>query len=266
MRKEFAGSANRTELAADINAADNTITLISAAGWPTGSTAPFVLRITRKTDWYQEKMLCSAREGGIVTVQQRGYDSTTPGGFTAGDIVEHVLDATTIDEANAHANQPHGAVLYTDTDDFEVSRKVFVLGAGASDPAVLEQGDIVIDQRGSSGSEDTGWLDISVSPGYQNGWTDLNNSNWKGRYRKLGNIVEVRGLVQGGGINTTIFTLPEGFRPSATDVMASATTVNSTVRVDFRRITGDVLLVSAGGDGATFTTGSWVSIHTIFIV
>jgi hypothetical protein len=48
---------------------------------------------------------------------------------------------------------------------------------------------------------------------YVNGWADYGAPFQPGQYRKVGDEVQVRGLVQGGTINAPIAVLPVGFRP-----------------------------------------------------
>lgn len=50
-----------------------------------------------------------------------------------------------------------------------------------------------------------------VAPTLGNSWV-VAFSNTVG-YRKVGDVVQLRGMIQSGTLNTTIFTLPSGFRP-----------------------------------------------------
>lgn len=56
-----------------------------------------------------------------------------------------------------------------------------------------------------------------TGPTFQNGWSNFLGGNLSAAYHKIGNRVELRGLVTGGtvGGGTPIFTLPTGFRPTA---------------------------------------------------
>lgn len=106
-RKDFRGAAARLTLAADIDADDPTITTTGdASGWPTGGANPFVVEIDRGVAGTAEKILIQSRSGNTLTVagSGRGYDGTTAQSHVAGAAVEHVIDAVTIDEANAHVN------------------------------------------------------------------------------------------------------------------------------------------------------------------
>ena len=59
------------------------------------------------------------------------------------------------------------------------------------------------------GDKDTGWIDLSLTTGWSYQYaTD------KAQYRKIGNVVYLRGLITGtADAGTTIATLPEGYRP-----------------------------------------------------
>lgn len=63
---------------------------------------------------------------------------------------------------------------------------------------------------------DTGW----VTPTLLNGWVAYGGSYRTVQYRRLNNVVYVRGMMKGGTVTpgTVIFNLPAGFRPSAYDV------------------------------------------------
>ena len=61
--------------------------------------------------------------------------------------------------------------------------------------------------------EDTGW----ITPTLLNGWVNLGGSNRSAQYRRLNGVVSITGTLKSGvtAANTVIFTLPAGFRPSA---------------------------------------------------
>lgn len=106
-RKEFTGAAAPLVLQANINAAATSIpTTGTVTGWPTGAANPFVIELDRGEDGLAEKVLIESRTGNTLTVAGggRGYDGTTAQAHTAGARVEHVIDALTVDEANAHVN------------------------------------------------------------------------------------------------------------------------------------------------------------------
>lgn len=102
-RKEFTGGAPQVTLASSIGSTDASFSVSPAGtGYPAG-TNPFVIAIDQGLIT-EEKILCSARAGVVFTVTTRGYDGTVPAAHSAGAYVNHVLDAGTVDEANAHVN------------------------------------------------------------------------------------------------------------------------------------------------------------------
>lgn len=63
----------------------------TVTAWPDGtSSRSFVIEID------DEAILCSARSGNQLTVEQRGYDNTTPAAHSNSADIDHVLDAATI--------------------------------------------------------------------------------------------------------------------------------------------------------------------------
>ncbi len=104
--KEFAGAAPATRLSGSLaSGTTTTFSVISGggAGYPTGATAPFVVVIDRGTS-LEEKVLVTSRTGDTFSTLTRGYDGTTAQTHAAQAVVEHVLDAATLTEANAHVN------------------------------------------------------------------------------------------------------------------------------------------------------------------
>jgi hypothetical protein len=61
----------------------------------------------------------------------------------------------------------------------------------------------------------SGWTNIT----YQNGWANYGGYQI-GQFRKAGDVVQLRGLMQGGTVagTTPAFTLPSGFRPPAPEL------------------------------------------------
>lgn len=55
----------------------------------------------------------------------------------------------------------------------------------------------------------TPWTNLS----YANSWANYGAPYQIGQYRKVGDEVQLRGLIRNGTVNTTMFTLPTGFRP-----------------------------------------------------
>ena len=53
------------------------------------------------------------------------------------------------------------------------------------------------------------WVDVT----FENSWVNFGGGFNDCQYRKVGNDVEIRGMVKDGTIPATIFTIPENFRP-----------------------------------------------------
>jgi hypothetical protein len=102
IRREFVGSALRTTLSANISNSATSFSVADGSTFPSG-TNPFVISIGRGTA-SEEKILCSLRSGGSFTVSERGYDGTTAYAHTAGDYIDHVLDAAAIQDMNTVTN------------------------------------------------------------------------------------------------------------------------------------------------------------------
>lgn len=54
---------------------------------------------------------------------------------------------------------------------------------------------------------------VWTAPVFQNGWIDYGAGYQTARYRKLGDIVYIEGLIKSGTIGLVAFTLPAGLRP-----------------------------------------------------
>ena len=103
-RKEFKGAAKPATLQAGINATATSMTITTYVGWPDGTTGPFVVCLDRGTT-LEEKVLCTSRVNGAITIETRGYDDTTAVAHsTTEGGVEHVIDASTLDQANRFVN------------------------------------------------------------------------------------------------------------------------------------------------------------------
>lgn len=95
LRREFSGGVLKTQLTSNISNSASSIVVIDGSTFPSGTVNPFVIVIGRGTA-QEEKILCSSRSSNTFTVSQRGYDSTTAIAHVSGEIVDHVLDATTM--------------------------------------------------------------------------------------------------------------------------------------------------------------------------
>lgn len=100
LRREFSGGVVVTTLSANISISANTFTVADATTFPDGSSGnPFVVSVSRGTS-SEEKMLIASRSGNTFTVQSRGYDGTTAKAQPLNASVDHVLDATVVQDMN----------------------------------------------------------------------------------------------------------------------------------------------------------------------
>lgn len=107
-QREYKGSAAAAVLSGTLASGTGvggtfTLTADPGASWPSGASYNFVVCIGRGTA-NEEKILCSARSAAVLTITSRGFDGGSAITHSNGEAVEHVLDAATITEANAHVN------------------------------------------------------------------------------------------------------------------------------------------------------------------
>jgi hypothetical protein len=134
-RKKYAGAAVRTSLTGTLAASGATsLTTVDATGWP--ASGPYVMTIDRGTS-AEEKILIASRSGSVHTIDTRGYDGTVGVSHASGAIVEHTVDAITLDEANDHVNtttrDDHAQYLNTTRHDI-AARHTF--GAALGSPGL----------------------------------------------------------------------------------------------------------------------------------
>ena len=101
-RKQFVGGAPATSLAAGLTDVATTFDVDDATGYP-DATNPFVLVIDPGLAT-EEKVLVEGRTTVTMSTVTRGYDDTTAQAHSSGAVVQHVLDAGTVDQANRLAN------------------------------------------------------------------------------------------------------------------------------------------------------------------
>lgn len=75
----------------------------------------------------------------------------------------------------------------------------------------------VIAHRHRFDLDPTAW----TAPALLNGWADLGGIWQVVQYRRVGDVVEIRGVIAGGTIGLAAFVLPVGFRPPAALVFAT---------------------------------------------
>jgi hypothetical protein len=87
----------------------------------------------------------------------------------------------------------------------------------------------------------TAWTAVT----YTNSWVDFGAGNQAVQYRKVGDMVQMRGLMKSGTIGLASFTLPSGFRPPAPLAMA---TVSNGLFGYFSISTAGVVVPAAGSN------------------
>ena len=119
---------------------------------------------------------------------------------------------------------------------------------------------------------DPPWIGLA----YGSGWSTYDGTYMPGGYRKVGDEVQVRGLVKCSGVGTTIATLPVGYRPPYHHlymnwgVWVGGTGGRGAVRLDLT--TAGIITLNTSSDLPSGTTNgtptSWshVSIDTSFSV
>lgn len=63
----------------------------------------------------------------------------------------------------------------------------------------------------------TAWTAVT----FQGAWVNFGAPYQVAQYRKIGDVVQMRGVIKSGALNTAAMTLPVGFRPPATQQFAT---------------------------------------------
>lgn len=100
-RREIRGNVVSTTLSSALNnsAVSFSTEALGSNTFPSGSTNPFVIVINRGKE-NEEKILIESRTGTTFTVKERGYDDVPASEHISGSEVDHVLDATSIQDMN----------------------------------------------------------------------------------------------------------------------------------------------------------------------
>lgn len=232
-RMSHAGAAPATTVSGGgFTATSTAFSIVSATGYPTGAGGPFVLKIDAGTA-SEEKILCASISGTTVTVQGglagRGFDNTvaTAHGTTTGN-VEHDFSAIEADDANDHiytvARDDHLQYARVDGTRHITGPQIFnstieVVGAaqldgnlqvnGTATLAAMSVGGVTATRIG--GDTDLAWT--AVTPA--NGWTNVGSPYRAAGFRLIDGKVNLRGVMASGTVGSPMFTLPVGYRPSA---------------------------------------------------
>lgn len=98
------------------------------------------------------------------------------------------------------------------------------------------------------------WIPVTVFGGT---WVNYDTNLYTAAaYRKVGDIVYLRGLVKGGVTQTPIFTLPVGYRPNPNRYHHLAAIANDAAAVV--RVGGDGIVLASSGNVTT-----WWSIDSL---
>lgn len=99
-RREILGNVVQTTLSGVFSNSATSFSVVDGSTFPSGASGNnFVVVVNRGTS-VEEKVLCSLRTSNLITVAQRGYDGTPVGNHSSGANVDHVLDATTMQDMN----------------------------------------------------------------------------------------------------------------------------------------------------------------------
>ena len=95
---------------------------------------------------------------------------------------------------------------------------------------------------------------------FENGWQNYPVAGFApGSYRKIGDEVQLRGLVMGGTVNTAICTLPVGFRPAVSVPAGAALHLPVVSNAAF----GWVHVYASGVLNATSVSSGWVDLSPL---
>jgi hypothetical protein len=72
------------------------------------------------------------------------------------------------------------------------------------------------------------WIPVLGGIGFTNGWTDLGSGTIAAAYRKVADVVQVRGVIRNGTITASAFTLPAGYRPPGTSIYPGSSSGGTT--------------------------------------
>lgn len=134
-RKQFVGGAPPTTVVGSLTNVATTFDIDDASGWP-DATNPFVAVINRGLA-DEEKVLVNSRSGTTLSSVERGYDDTAAVSHSSAATIEHVLDASTVDQANRYVNlqDAKGEIVAHD------GTNPVAVAAGSTDGHVLQVDD-----------------------------------------------------------------------------------------------------------------------------
>ena len=123
---------------------------------------------------------------------------------------------------------------------------------GTTAATIDSSGNVTFSGTTNAGPSDSGW----ITPTLNSGYGSLGSPYGPVQYRKIGNVVNVVGLLS-TSVTGVVFTLPEGYRPPI-QVVALSNSANGVGRVDIET-DGDVRIQVSNN------TGSWISLYHTFM-
>lgn len=103
-------------------------------------------------------------------------------------------------------------------------------------------------------TDDTGWVDFSTL-GYENSWADWTSP---AQFRKIGNVVYLRGAIQGGASGSQVTTNPIPYPPPAFTGLPQVANTALTANALVVNITG-VMELYYPSTSLTFLSGSYLT-------
>jgi microcystin-dependent protein len=226
--KEYAGAAPPTRLAGSLAVGTTSSFAVitnGGSGYPSGSTAPFVVVLDRGTS-LEEKILVTSRAGDTFSTLLRGYDSTTAQAHSAQAVVEHVLDATSISEVNAHTNltsrddhtQYLNAARHTATAHTSAMIQDLTIGTADLADASITYGKLDPSQRWETG--DVKWSFQTADHG---SWLRMDGRNTLARAGLYAPLFAIISTSMGAGDGSTTFGIADMSRRVPLGKAASGT-------------------------------------------
>jgi len=132
-----------------------------------------------------------------------------------------------------------------------------ILYGGSQALGAVSEVDLTADKIVIAGNLDS-WSSLPYTNGGGTTWTDFGSGHQVGQYKKVGDLVFVRGLCKRtAGSGATIATLPSGYRPTSYTQLFVTLTDGGAGRLD----------VGTGGDMSLVAgTAGWVSLNVVFSV
>lgn len=134
---EYTGNAVQTSLGANILAADLSIPIGAATGWPLGAGSDvFTATIGDPANGDTlEKVLVASRSGTTLTITTRGYEGTSAQDWAQGTLIRHTISSTAMNEASDHVAD--GTLHMTDAEHAAIVHTQAMMGTGSVGQAQL---------------------------------------------------------------------------------------------------------------------------------